>query len=176
VIRDEPGANPQPAPIRVAPDFEHEYPGSSRLAGECMINVGVTWFTAEPVFNRMLSKYRLTGTSFNVLEILRGARAPLQPSAIADHMLITRGGMTKALDALEKLDYVRRLPHPSDRRKLLVEITESGTGAMNELLLRLHADEKEWFDVLTPDEQQTFIELMGRVQARFQQLQRRFDP
>jgi hypothetical protein len=47
---------------------------------------------------------------------------------------------------------------------------------MNELLLRLHAAEKEWLDVLTPAEQHTFIELMGRVQARFQQLQSSFKP
>jgi DNA-binding MarR family transcriptional regulator len=141
-----------------------------------MINIGVTWFTAEPVFNRMLESYRLSGTGFNVLEILRGAGQSLQPSAIADHMLITRGGMTKALDLLEKLDYVRRMPHPSDRRMLLVEITDTGTRVMNELLVRLHACEREWFDMLTPQEQQTFIELMGRVQARFQQLQHSFKP
>lgn len=85
---------PTPAPIRVAPTFEDEYPGSSRLASECMMTMGVTWFTAEPVFNRLLAMYHLTGTGFNVLEILRGAVQPLQPSAITDHMLITRGGMT----------------------------------------------------------------------------------
>ena len=173
---DDVRARPQPAPIRVTPDFEDEYPGASRLASECMINIGVTWFSAEPVFNRLLDHYRLTGTGFNVLEILRGARLPLQPSAIADHMLITRGGMTKALDALEKLGYVRRMPHPSDRRMLLVEITDTGMRVMNELLQRLHAFEKEWFDVLSPDQQQAFIELMGKVQARFQQLQRGFRP
>jgi DNA-binding MarR family transcriptional regulator len=176
VIEHASDAVPQPTPIHVTPDFEHEYPGSSRLASECMINIGVTWFTAEPVFNRMLETYRLGGTGFNVLEILRGAGQPLQPSAMADHMLITRGGMTKALDVLEKLDYVRRLPHPSDRRMLLVEITGSGMRVMNELLVRLHASEREWFDVLTPPEQQTFIEMMGKVQARFQHLQHSFKP
>src|SRR5258708_26240355 len=141
-----------------------------------MINIGVAWFQAEPVFNRTLETYRLSGTGFNVLEILRGAHQPLQPSAIADHMLITRGGMTKALDVLEKLDYVRRMPHPSDRRMLLVEITDSGMRVMNELLVRLHASERQWFEVLTPQEQQTFIELMVRVQARFRQLQHSFKP
>jgi len=174
VTEDTSDAHSQPAPIHVADDFEQEYPGSSRLASECLINMGVTWSTAEPVFNRLLAVYSLTGTGFNVLEILRGAALPLQPSAIAAHMLITRGGMTKALDVLEKLGYVRRMPHPSDRRMLLVEITDTGTRVMNELLVRLHACEREWFDMLTPQEQQTFIELMGRVQARFQQLQHSF--
>ena len=176
MIEDPTGAHSQPTPIHVADDFEQEYPGSSRLASECLINMGVTWSTAEPVFNRLLAAYHLTGTGFNVLEILRGAHQPLQPSAIADHMLITRGGMTKALDVLEKLGYVRRMPHPSDRRMLLVEITDTGARIMGELLVRLHASEREWFDMLTHAEQQTFIELMGRVQARFRQLQHSFKP
>jgi DNA-binding MarR family transcriptional regulator len=176
VTEDTSGAHSQPAPIHVADDFEQEYPGSSRLASECLINMGVTWSTAEPVFNRLLAVYGLTGTGFNVLEILRGARQPLQPSTIAGHMLITRGGMTKALDALEKLAFVRRKAHPSDRRMLLVEITDTGTRIMNDLLQRLHTAEREWLDVLTPAEQHTFIELMGRVQARFQQLQTSFKP
>ena len=176
MTEDTSGAHSQPAPIHVADDFEQEYPGSSRLASECLINMGVTWSTAEPVFNRLLAAYHLTGTGFNVLEILRGAHRPLQPSTIAGHMLITRGGMTKALDVLEKQDYVRRMAHPSDRRMLLVEITDAGTRIMNELLLRLHTAEKEWLDVLTPAEQHIFIELMGRVQARFQQLRRTFKP
>jgi len=59
---------------------------------------------------------------------------------------------------------------------LLVEITDTGTRIMNELLLRLHAAEKDWLDVLTPAEQHIFIELIGRVQARFQQLQLSFKP
>ena len=59
---------------------------------------------------------------------------------------------------------------------LLVEITDTGMCVMNELLLRLHSYEKAWLDVLTPTEQQAFIELMGKVQVRFQQLQRSFKP
>jgi len=66
--------------------------------------------------------------------------------------------------------------NPPVERMLLVEITDTGTRIMNELLVRLHASEREWFDMLTQAEQQTFIELMGRVQARFQQLQHSFKP
>ncbi|MDE3076415.1 MAG: MarR family transcriptional regulator, partial [Chloroflexota bacterium] len=94
----------------------------------------------------------------------------------ADHMLITRGGMTKALDGLEQSGVVRRSPHPSDRRMQLVEMTDAGLSLMNDLLARLHVYEKEWLDALTPEEQERFVELMGKVQARFQQLQRSFMP
>ena len=34
--------------------------------------------------------------------------------------------VTNAVDRLETAGYVRRTPHPSDRRTTLVEITESG--------------------------------------------------
>ena len=165
-----------PTPIRLAPDFEEEYPGASRAATELHINIGVTWETVEPIFVRLLRCYGLSPSGFNVLEILRGAGEPLPPSVITDHMLITRGTMTKVLDSLEKADLARRVRHPHDRRMLLVEITEEGQRRMNELLPRLHRLEPVWFDVLSAEEQETVVQLLGKVQARFQELRRTFHP
>ncbi len=42
---------------------------------------------------------------------------------IAERLLTTTGSMTSLLDTLEKRGLIRRLPHPDDRRKLLVDIT-----------------------------------------------------
>lgn len=165
-----------PAPVRVATDFESEYPRSNRHATELHINIGVTWETVSPIFVRLLRCYGLSPSGFNVLEILRGAAEPLPPSIITDHMLITRGTMTKVLDSLERAGLVRRTSHPHDRRMLLVEITGEGRRCMNELLPRLHRLEVGWFDVLTPDEQETVVRLLGKVQARFQELRDIFHP
>src|SRR5436305_2075921 len=165
-----------PAPIRVAADFEAEYPGASRRATELHINIGVTWETVQPIFVRLLRCYGLSPSGFNVLEILRGASRPLPPSVITDHMRITRGTTTKVLDSLEKAGLVRRTKHPDDRRMLLVEITGEGAARMNELLPRLHRLEPQWFDILTSEEQDEAVRLLGKIQARFQALRESFDP
>jgi DNA-binding MarR family transcriptional regulator len=165
-----------PTPVRVASDFENEYRGANRHATEVHINIGVTWETVQPIFVRLLRCYGLSPSGFNVLEILRGSFEPLPPSVITDHMLITRGTMTKVLDSLEKSGLVRRTIHPRDRRMLLIEITEEGARRMNALLPRLHQLERQWFDVLTSDEQETLVRLLGSVQARFQELRDTFHP
>ena len=53
--------------------------------------------------------------------------------------MVTTGSMTSLLDNLEKRGLVRRLPHPDDRRKLLIDITPDAQAIVDELLPTLHA-------------------------------------
>jgi DNA-binding MarR family transcriptional regulator len=48
------------------------------------------------------------------------------PSDLARNLGLTPGSMTLLLDRLEVLGYVRRLAHPSDRRRQIVAITDGG--------------------------------------------------
>src|SRR5262249_21305004 len=114
---------PEPLVV-VNQDFEEEYPGASALATECYANL---WRAADLLMglhNRLtLDEYQLSPSARQVLAVVDGAGDPLEPSVIAERVLITTGSMTSLLDNLEKRGLIRRLPHPEDRRKLLVEIT-----------------------------------------------------
>ena len=57
------------------------------------------------------------------LDIL--SSGPLAPSALAQRLGITTGGLTSVLDRLEKAGYVRRRNDPRDRRRQIVEPTEA---------------------------------------------------
>jgi DNA-binding MarR family transcriptional regulator len=50
----------------------------------------------------------------------------LSPRELAEQLNLTTGSVTVMLDRLEKLDLLARAPHPSDRRKVTVRVTESG--------------------------------------------------
>ncbi len=52
----------------------------------------------------------------NILDL----RGPLRPGELAELTGLTTGGVTVALDRLEKAGYVRRRPNPDDRRSVLV--------------------------------------------------------
>ena len=69
-----------------------------------------------------LDEYQLSPSARQILAVVEGAGEPLEPSIIAERLLITTGSVTSLLDNLEKRGLIRRLPHPDDRRKLLVEI------------------------------------------------------
>ena len=151
--------------IRVDDDFEHEYPGASALATECFANVYRAADLLMALHNRQtLDEHQLSPSARQVLAVVEGADEPLEPSVIADRLLITTGSMTSLLDNLEKRGLVRRLPHPEDRRKLLIDITPAAQAIVDELLPSLHARERDVMSSLSTDEQRRLLELIAKVQ------------
>lgn len=62
------------------------------------------------------------------------------PRELADGLGLTTGSATTMLDRLEKVGYVTRSAHPSDRRKLLVHATETARDRAFELIGPLVAE------------------------------------
>lgn len=71
--------------------------------------------------------YGISAPASNVLGILDGADESLPPHVIGRRLFAHPATVTGLLDSLEKRGLIRRTPHPTDRRKLLIEITEAGT-------------------------------------------------
>lgn len=67
---------------------------------------------------------------------------PQIPSALARRLEITTASATELLDKLEQGGWVRRHPHPDDRRKLLIELTEVGAEQIGDTF-RAFADHVE---------------------------------
>jgi DNA-binding MarR family transcriptional regulator len=152
--------------IRVGPDFEEEYPGADALATECFANL---WRTAEllmALHNRYtLEQHRLSPSARGVLAVVEGAGQPLEPTVIAERLVVTTGSMTSLLDNLEKRGLILRLPHPDDRRKLLIDITPPARAIVDDLLPALHARERDVMQsALTPREQQSLLRSLAKLQ------------
>jgi DNA-binding MarR family transcriptional regulator len=73
-------------------------------------------------------KYGIGRSEFDVLATLRRSGAPyeLPPSTLATSMMLSSGGTTARLDRLEKAGLIVRRPSESDRRSVLVRLTEGG--------------------------------------------------
>lgn len=78
----------------------------------------------EPVF----TEHRLTDGEFAVLAALRRAGAPyrLTPADLARSLMVTTGGMTKRLTALQQRGLINREPAIHDKRSLPVTLTAAG--------------------------------------------------
>ncbi|HET6908870.1 MAG TPA: MarR family transcriptional regulator, partial [Mycobacteriales bacterium] len=110
--------------------------------------------------------YRLSGTGKQALAVLDGADTPLEPSVIAERLIITTGSMTSMLNTLESRGLIRRTPHPADRRKLLIAITPKGRAIVDDMLPSLHSRERTIIcDALTETEQRKLCLLLAKVQA-----------
>jgi len=78
--------------------------------------------------HRVLDAFGLRFIDYSVLRVLQNTGAPYQAAAgeLSELVLRSTGGMTQILDRLERLGLVRRLTDPSDRRKVLAELTDKG--------------------------------------------------
>lgn len=156
---------PQPI-VRVGDDFEDEYPDASALATECFANLIRTGDLLVGLHNRhTMDRYQLSPSARSLLAVLEGAGEPLEPTVIAERVMVTTGSMTSLLDNLEKRGLVRRLPHPDDRRKLLVDITPEGGAIVDELLPNLHIRERDVIaGALDAGEQRALLRALAKVQ------------
>lgn len=76
---------------------------------------------------RELSNFDLALPEFNLLAALRRSTPPrVSPSELSRLLIISSGGVVKQIDRLEHDGLVRRIPHPTDGRGLLVELTSAG--------------------------------------------------
>jgi DNA-binding MarR family transcriptional regulator len=78
--------------------------------------------------NATLEPYGLTFPRYEALMLLylsRNGSLPL--GKVGDRLQVHRTSVTNLVDGLEKLGFARRLPHPTDRRTTLAEITPRGS-------------------------------------------------
>ncbi len=150
---------------QIAPDFETRYPNASARATECAMNLV---FTADLLVKRiasLLQPFDLSPASGLALSIVADAKSPLPPHEIAARLIITRATVTGLLDSLERRGYVQRRPHHSDRRMLLVEVTDTGRQVANAFRPIVHHQQKLWLEVLSDEEQRQLIHSLQQVQA-----------
>jgi DNA-binding MarR family transcriptional regulator len=78
----------------------------------------------------------LNGGDYGVLAPLRRAGEPheLTPTELAKQRMMTSGGMTAAIDRLERKGFVSRVPNPADRRGNLVRLTDAGRSVMDDAM------------------------------------------
>ncbi len=65
------------------------------------------------------------------------------PTALAETVQASSGGMTKMLAALEKAGYVARVANPDDKRSRLVQVTETGRDRITTLMQELGTSNTE---------------------------------
>ena len=58
--------------------------------------------------------------------MILGRNGQMIPTLLGKCLGLQKGSLTTLLDSLESMDLIQREPHPNDRRKTLVSLTDSG--------------------------------------------------
>ncbi len=129
------------------------------------MNLVLTAELLEKRIASLIQPFNLSPATGLVLSILADSETPLSPNTIADRLIISRASVTSLLDSLEKRGFVKRQPHLSDRRMLLVELTNPGRQVANQFRPIVHQHQKVWLKTLNEKEQEQLIQMLHRLQA-----------
>ena len=155
-------------PARAAPEEAH-------LASTAVSRVLVTAGLMVHQLDRILRRSSLTAGSFNVMQVIAASPVPLTPSEISVRIPVpvTTATMTGVLDTLERRGLVARLPHPTDRRRVLVELTQPGTDLLATLVPEVQAAERDWTGPLDADDLVALSCSLDALQAGLRSIPRR---
>ena len=115
--------------------------------------------------DQALRHHRLSTAGREALAILDGAGQPLSPTAIAERLIVTTASVTSLLDTLERRGLVERQPDPTDRRRLLIVITQDGKAIVDQFLPEVVALQTAALATLTEAQRHQLVELLATVGA-----------
>jgi DNA-binding MarR family transcriptional regulator len=119
---------------------------------------------ATACIDDVLAPYKLVRGTFDVLTALRRAGAPysLSPKELTQFLLLSGAGLNSRLNKLERLHYIARLPEPSDRRSLRIQLTVSGEGAINAAFPRVFEIQWQLLSALDSENRNALAENLAR--------------
>ena len=160
-------AQPSPEPLRQAAHFEAEFPGASRSASEVLLNLARTSSVSLAELDRRHKSAigNLSLSGWQALAVIEGAGEPLPPKVIGERLLLTSGSITSLLDTLERRGFVRREPHPDDRRKLLVNITDEARKLVDLMLAQVHATSIDVMAGISEADRKHLIQTLAKLRA-----------
>lgn len=144
---------PTAAPSPTFPDIFLEHLGF-------MVNRAAEKLNAQA--ERVVLPHGLTVGQYGLLLLLQ-AEGPQAQIVLSQQVGLDRTTVMRSVDLLEHRTLVRRGPHPTDRRKHSVALTEAGAELLSRTLPDVRAAEREVTDVLSEQEQKQLKGLLRRL-------------
>ncbi len=115
--------------------------------------------------HELQSEHSMTISDYDVLVALRGAEeGHMRMSDLSRRTMLTRSGMTRLVQGLERDGLVERLDCPSDARVSWVTLTDEGRERFEAARRTHHAGIRRMFaDHLEDAEAEQLAELLGRI-------------
>lgn len=113
--------------------------------------------------DKALRHHRLSRAGRQALAVLEGAGQPLSPTTIAERLLVTTASVTSLLDTLERRGLVQRQPDPTDRRRLLVALTDDGRALVEQFLPEVVALQTAVMAELSETQRQQLLRLLSKI-------------
>jgi len=111
------------------------------------------------IYSRYCEEKNIPFTHLLILDVCYMNTQGIEPSVLADIVVIPRQTLTSILNEFEQKGFIEREKHLSDGRKKLVKILPKGETYIKDVLEELVERDIESASCLTPAEQAMYVEL-----------------
>ena len=148
---------------QVRPDLDVSPMGIIGRTGRLSKHLGRT-------IQKTFADFGLNLGEFDVLATLRRSGQPyrLSPTELFNTLMVSSGTMTHRVDRLEKAELVKRVPDPSDRRGLLIQLTDKGFTVIDQAVEAHVANEHQILSVLDASEREVLAQLLRKLLLSFE--------
>ena len=157
-------------PLRDLPKYEalialaQLYPALDITSVETSCAFLCTATDVYSVFDTHFANYGLSMGKFTVLMLLlHSGPGGLTPSDCADLAGVTRATVTGLLDGLAREGWIERKPHPGDRRRLIIALTDYGMTQIDQVLPSYFTMVAKMMQVLSEDERKQLKTLLEKL-------------
>ena len=118
-----------------------------------------------------ISEFELNLGEFDVLATLRRSGNPYQlsPTDLFNDLMVSSGTMTHRIDRLEKVDFVKRIPDPSDRRGTLIQLTDRGFNVIEKAIEAHVTNGHRLLSFLEEAERKVLAQLLRKLLISFEE-------
>jgi DNA-binding MarR family transcriptional regulator len=113
--------------------------------------------------SKELTRGNVSFPQYLLLGFLSQQDHPLTMTEVAQRMRHTTAAATGLVDRLERLGYARRQVAETDRRKILVFITEKGLALVSQVREDMIGNLKRLMGHLEPDEQRAWVRIYEKI-------------
>lgn len=116
-------------------------------------------------YNHFFGQYHLTDAKFYVLMILyRAEKNTLFPYQIAEQLGITRASVTTLLDGLDKKNLITRQHDTTDRRKIMVTLSNQGKKCLKDILPIHYNLTQEMVSTFSTEQKNSFLNSLSKLE------------
>lgn len=136
----------------------HGWEAPRQMAAVTSVMRAQQWLISQ--MNQLLKPFELTFARYEALVLLHFTRSGALPlGRVGERLMVHPASVTNTIHRLEEAGLVRRIPHPSDGRATLAEITPAGRALVEQATKELAAAGFA-IDALSDDQLETFTEVL----------------
>ncbi len=133
---------------------------------EAYLGLWRTYDRLREIEERLFSHWGLTAQQYNVLRLLEASHVDAIPTlSLATNLVSKAADITRLVDRLETRGWVRRERSKTDRRTVLVKITEAGNELLNQIASSLDQCHQDQLGHLAAGELEKLVELLRKVRT-----------